>query len=190
MAIHAPVRHNVPMHVGTPDPESGWLDDDELELVRRRVPIIYVEAIPVRVDGTGSVEHVGLLLRANADGVMTRAFVSGRINFGESVREALLRHLEKDLGGFAMPQLPPAIAPFTIAEYTPFPWSKLTDERQHAVSLVFLVPVAGECDPRQDALEITWLTPEEALDPDLLDELEGGRGAVLRTAIGHLGRWP
>lgn len=177
------------MQLGTPDPESGWLDDDELELVRRRVPMVYVEAIPVRVDASGWVEHLGLLLRANDEGVMTRTFVSGRINYGESIREALLRHLEKDLGAMALPQLPPSIAPFTIAEYTPFPWSRLTDERQHAVSLVFLVPVSGECDPRQDALEISWLAPEEALDPDLLDELEGGRGDLLKTAIGQLGRW-
>ena len=70
------------------------------------------------------------------------------------------------------------------------PGSGLFDSRQHAVALEFIVPVAGECNPRQDALEITWLTPQQALDPDLLEELEGGRGHVLRTAIGHLGLWP
>ncbi|CAG7844249.1 hypothetical protein USB125703_00475 [Pseudoclavibacter triregionum] len=181
---------NGPMQVGTPDPESGWLSDDDLEFVRRRVPMLYVEAIPVRLDAAGAVEHLGLLLRANEDGVMTRAFVSGRVNYGESVRSALMRHLEKDLGPMALPQLPPAIVPFTVAEYAPMPWGKLVDERQHAVALVFVVPVAGECDPRQDALELSWLTPQEALDPDLLDELEGGRSRILRTAIGHLGGWP
>jgi len=180
----------VRMTVRTPDPESGWLSDDELEIARRRVPILYVEAIPVRVDAVGNVEHLGLLLRADADGVMTRSFVSGRVKYGESIRDALIRHLEKDLGPMAFPQLPQALVPFTIAEYSPAPWSKFRDTRQHAVSLVFTVPVAGECDPRQDALELSWLTPREALDPDLLDELEGGRSAILRTAVGHLGLWP
>ncbi|MBS3180233.1 MULTISPECIES: DUF4916 domain-containing protein [unclassified Pseudoclavibacter] len=178
------------MTVRTPDPESGWMNDDELALVRRRVPMLYVEAIPVRVDAAGKVEHLGVLLRADNQGVMTRSFVSGRVQYGESIRDALLRHLEKDLGTMAFPALPQALAPFTVAEFSPMPGSGLFDSRHHAVALEFIVPVAGECNPRQDALEITWLTPQQALDPDLLEELEGGRGQVLRTAIGHLGLWP
>ena len=181
---------NGAMTVRTPDPESGWLGDDELDLIRRRVPMLYVEAIPVRVDGTGRLESLGLLLRADRDGIMRRTFVSGRVQYGEEVRAALLRHLEKDLGTMAFPQLPAAIVPFTIAEYRPMAWAKLHDDRQHAVALVYIVPVTGDCNPCQDALELSWLTAEEALDPDLLDELEGGRGAVLRSAIGHLAAWP
>lgn len=174
----------------TPDPESGWLSEDDLAFVRRRVPMLYVEAIPVRLDGSGRLQAVGLLLRANEAGVMTRAFVSGRVRYGESVRDALIRHLENDLGATAFPSIPPCLTPFTIAEYSPAPWSELTDERQHAVALVYLIPVTGSCDPRQDALEVSWLAPDEALDPDVLEELEGGRERVMRAAIAHLGRWP
>lgn len=178
------------MTVRTPDPESSWLGEDELALIRRRVPILYVEAIPVRVDGSGRLEEIGLLLRADESGVMTRTFVSGRVNYGEAVRSALLRHLEKDLGAMVFPQLPPSPVPFTVAEYSPMPWANLRDERQHAVALVYIVPVTGDCSPRQDALEVSWLTAQEALDPDLLDEMEGGRGRVLRSAIGALNAWP
>ena len=179
------------MDVRTPDPESGggWLSDDDLSLSRRRTPILYVEAIPVRVDGAGRVEHIGLLLRANDEGMIARTFVSGRVHYGEAVRTALMRHLEKDLGTMAFPQLPASLVPFTIAEYSPLPITDLYDERQHAVALVFIVPVTGECQPRQDALEVTWVTTDEAKDPDLLEELEGGRGKILRAAIGQLGRW-
>lgn len=178
------------MSVQTPDPESSWLSDDELTVIRRRVPMLYVEAIPVRLDATGTLEQIGVLLRADGVGVMTRTFVSGRVQYGETLRSALLRHLEKDLGTMAFPQLPASLTPFTVAEYGPMPWHGLHDDRQHAVALVYIVPVQGDCDPRQDALELTWLTAAEALDPDLLEELEGGRGAILRTAIGHLGAWP
>ncbi|SJM58859.1 DUF4916 domain-containing protein [Gulosibacter sp. 10] len=179
------------MSVRTPDPESssGWMSEDELALIRRRVPILYVEAIPVRVDGMGRIEHFGLLLRANSEGMITRTFVSGRVQYGENLRGALLRHLEKDLGAMAFPQLPVSLAPFTIAEFSPMPVTELHDERQHAVALEYLVPVTGECEPRQDALEVTWVTPEQARDPDLLDELEGGRGKILRAAIGHVAAW-
>lgn len=184
------MRHNEHMDVRTPDPESsGWLSDDDLDLIRRRTPMLYVEAVPVRLDASGQVEQFGLLLRANAQGLITRTFVSGRVFYGESIRSALVRHLEKDLGPMALPQLPATLQPFTVAEFSPIPFTGLVDERQHAVALEYIVPVSGECIPRQDALEVTWVTPDEAKDPDLLDELEGGRGSILRQAIGYLGAW-
>lgn len=52
------------MSVRTPDPNSGWLSDDDLASIRLRLPLLYVEAVPVRVDGVGRVTEVGLLLRA------------------------------------------------------------------------------------------------------------------------------
>ena len=47
----------------TPDPNSGWFDDDELQYIRQRLPLIYVEAVPVRVDSYSVITEVGLLLR-------------------------------------------------------------------------------------------------------------------------------
>ena len=176
------------MSVRTPDPNGGWLSDDELSSIRRRLPLLYVEAVPVRVDGLGVVTEVGLLLRANATGEMTRTIVSGRVMYGETLREALFRHLEKDLGPMAFPLLPANPNPFHVAEYFPLPGiSQFTDERQHAVSLAYVVPVTGTCDPRQDALEITWLTPAEAASEAVTAEMEGGRGALLRAALASVG---
>ncbi len=174
--------------VGTPDPNSGWLSDEELSEVRSRLPLLYVEAVPVRVDGLGRVTEVGVLLRANAAGAISRTLVSGRIMFGETIREALYRHLEKDLGPMAFPQLPAAIVPFSVAEYFPFPGAQFTDDRQHAVSLAYVVPVTGTCDPRQDALELTWMSPIEAASDAVAAEMEGGRGALLRTGLASVGR--
>jgi ADP-ribose pyrophosphatase YjhB (NUDIX family) len=174
--------------VGTPDPNSGWLSDEELAETRRRLPILYVEAIPVRVDGEGLVTQVGILLRANAAGAITRTLVSGRVMYGESIRNALFRHLEKDLGPMAFPLLPASSVPFSVAEYFPFPGSHFTDDRQHAVSLAYVVPVTGTCDPRQDALELTWMTPEEAASDAISEEMEGGRGSLLRAGLASVGR--
>ncbi len=166
----------------------GWLSDDELAFVRGRMPVLYVEAVPVRVDGQGQVNEVGLLLRSTPEGVMTRALVAGRVRFGETVRDALFRHLENDLGPMAFPLIPASPVPAQVAEFFPLPGiSPYVDERQHAVSLVFVVPVTGSCSPRQDALEMTWMSPEEALVPDTLDELAGGRGRLLRQALASVG---
>ena len=174
--------------VGTPDPNPGWLSDEELAETRRRLPLLYVEAVPVRVDGLGQVTEVGILLRANAEGAMTRTLVSGRVMYGETLRDALFRHLEKDLGPMAFPLLPTSAVPFSVAEYFPFPGTQFTDERQHAVSLAYVVPVTGTCEPRQDALELTWMTPEDAASEAVAAEMEGGRGSLLRAGLASVGR--
>ncbi len=174
--------------VRTPDPNPGWLNEEDLYEARRRLPMVYVEAIPVRVDDLGYVTEIGLLYVADSTGQFERTFVSGRVMYRETVRGALMRHLEKDLGPMALPQLPPSIQPCTVAEYFPAPSETgLTDDRQHAVSLVYVVPVSGECNPRQDALELSWLTPEEALSDEVQAEFIGGRGNLVRQALAHVG---
>ncbi|WEG09370.1 NUDIX hydrolase family protein [Microbacterium horticulturae] len=166
----------------------GWLTELELAEARRRLPMLYVEAVPVRTDGMGAVTEVGLLLRATALGEITRTIVSGRVRYAETIRDALFRHMENDLGPMAFPQLPLQPTPFTVAEYFPLPGlSAFHDDRQHAVSLAFVVPVTGTCDPRQDALEVTWMTPDEAASDAVAADMEGGRGTLLRMALASVG---
>ena len=171
--------------------QPGWLSADELEAARDRVPMVYVDAVPVRVDHLGRVERVGLLLTTRADGTITRAVVSGRVLYGETVREALWRHLAKDLGPEAAPQVPAAPAPFTVVEYFPDPRrTGFTDPRQHAVSLAYVVPVEGPCEPSQSALDLVWVTPEEAVSPAVVQEMAGGQDRIVRLALAHAGRLP
>jgi ADP-ribose pyrophosphatase YjhB (NUDIX family) len=175
----------------TVDTETRWLSPEELELVRGRVPLVYVDAVPVRVDRAGQVVHVGLLLRAMADGTISRAVVSGRVLYGETVREALLRHLAKDLGPVCRPQLPPQPAPFTVVEYFPDPSvTGFHDPRQHAVSLAFVVPIGGECAPSQAALDVAWVTPVEAVSAEVRAEMTGGHDRLVRLALGFAGALP
>jgi ADP-ribose pyrophosphatase YjhB (NUDIX family) len=169
----------------------GWLTPDELELARAQMPILYVEAVPVRVDERGEVTRIGLLLRIGPDGTVSRALVSGRVLHHERVRDALLRHLEKDLGPVALPRIPPSVQPFTVAEY--FPAEGITsyhDPRQHAVALAYIVPVAGDCRPRQDALDLVWFSPQEASSPLVQQEMAGGQGILLKQALAHVGSLP
>lgn len=167
--------------------QPGWLSQEELATVRGRLPILYVEAVPVRVDATGAVTAVGLLLRI-ADGSIRRELVSGRVLYHERVRDALMRHLEKDLGPVALPRIPAGPVPFTVAEYFPTPGATaFHDPRQHAVALAFIVPVDGDCAPQQDALDLAWLSPEEAAHPGIQREMSGGHGVLLRQALAHLG---
>ncbi|MEZ5296986.1 MAG: DUF4916 domain-containing protein [Ilumatobacteraceae bacterium] len=171
--------------------DETWLAADDLESIRAQMPIVYVEAVPVRVDALGHVTEIGLLLRQAADGTISRLIVSGRVLFGERVRDALLRHCEKDLGPLALPRIPVAKAPFTVVEY--FPDASMTgfhDPRQHAVSLVFIVPVDGECQPTQEALDLAWFTPEEVVTPSVIGQMTGGQDRLLRLALAHVGQLP
>lgn len=177
------------MSAADPDTDTSWLTPDDLEVVRGRVPIVYVDAVPVRLDELGRVTHVGLLLRMQADGTISRAVVSGRVLFGETVRRALARHLAKDLGPAARPQLPVSPTPFTIVEYFPDPTvSGFHDPRQHAVSLAYVVPILGECLPSSDFLDVAWVTPEEAVSPAVRSEMTSGHDRLIRLALAHAGR--
>jgi len=153
------------------DNRGSWLSDEQIEFVRDRLPILYIDAIPVRVDELGNVIQIGLLLRGMPDGSISRAMVSGRVLYGERIRGALLRHLEKDLGATA---LPPSVSGFH-------------DPRQHAVSLAFVVVVKGDCQPSQNALDLAWLSPQEAQSQKVLDEMTGGQAKLLKLALAHMG---
>ena len=49
------------------DYDDNWLEPDELASIRRRMPITYVNAVPVQLGDHGQVTKVGLLLRTLED---------------------------------------------------------------------------------------------------------------------------
>lgn len=166
--------------------ESPWLPPYELDEVRSKVPMVYVEAIPVRLNADGSVALVGTLLRITEAGLQ-RSFVAGRVLYQETLREALVRHLEKDLGTMALPRLAPSLVPFAVNEYYPTPGFGLHDARQHAVALAYVVVIDGDVEPCDDALDFSWFTPEQASDPMLHLDMESGHGVLLRRLLVEAG---
>src|SRR5215210_7985899 len=58
--------------------DAGWLAPEEMDAARERLPILYVDVVPVRVDVQGTVTAIGLLLRAGSAGQIKRALVAGR----------------------------------------------------------------------------------------------------------------
>ena len=173
------------------DTRATWLADEELAQARERLPIVYVDAVPVRVDGHGQIVSVGLLLRGMPDDSISRAIVSGRVLYGERVRDALVRHLEKDLGPVALPRVPASPQPFTVVEY--FPDASVTgfhDPRQHAVSLAVVVPIDGDCAPSSASLDLVWVSPNEAASEQFQSDMAGGQGRLVRMALAHCGLLP
>jgi len=169
--------------------KSQWLSSGDLEEARSRLPILYVNVVPVRIDTSGKITHVGLLLTVSPNGSITRSIIAGRVLYGEQIRDAVNRHILKDLGPVAFPRIPLSLQPFDVIEY--FPDQSVTgyqDPRQHAVALSYVVAVTGDCQPSQEALDLVWLDVAEASSEKVRSEMFGGQDRVVRSALAHAGR--
>ena len=102
--------------------------------------------------------QVGSLLRVAEDGSIERTLITGRVLYHETLREAIARNVAKDLGDIALPLLPVGLQPFTVAEFFPTPGlSEYYDPRQHAIALCYVVPIAGDCKPQDETLDVEWV---------------------------------
>ncbi len=166
----------------------GWLDKDRIDQARRELPMAYVEVVPVRADDLGGVSQVGSLLCVGDDGNIERTLITGRVLYHETIREALARNIAKDLGELALPVLPTGLQPFTVAEFFPTPGvSEYYDPRQHAIALCYLIPVAGDCKPQDETLDVEWVDPRGDMLDTFISQMPNGHGRVLRTALSWAG---
>lgn len=129
---------------GDDDNPPGWLSPHDIDEARARLPIIYIEVVPVRINDFGSICEVGSLLRVRDDGSVERTLIAGRVLCHETIRETIARNIAKDLGNLALPIMPMGLQPFTVAEFFPTPGiSEFYDPRQHAIALCYVVPISG-----------------------------------------------
>ena len=141
----------------------GWLQPNDWELVQRSVPILAVDIVLFR-QRADETPQVALILRESPFAAPVWCHIGGRIRYGESVREAALRHLHGTVHGVEAsfdddPQ------PDYVMQW--FPWDSRKggsgahfgyDPRQHAVSLCYRLEVAGEVTAVRggEALALDW----------------------------------
>ena len=167
----------------------GWLPSDEINRVRREIPIPYVVVVPVRTDDLGRVAQIGSLLRVTDDGGIERTLIAGRVLYHESLREAVARNVAKDLGDIALPQLPISLQPFTVAEFFPTPGlSDYYDPRQHAIALCYVAPIAGDCKPQDETLDVEWVDPSGDMLDTFVGQMANGYGTIVRQALAWTGK--
>lgn len=166
----------------------GWLEADEINRLRKEVPIVYVEIVPVRTDGLGRIEQVGSLLCVGHDGSIERTLIAGRVLYHESLREAIARNIAKDLGDLALPVIPQSLQPFTVAQFFPTPGlTEFYDPRQHSISLCYVIPIAGECKPQDETLDVEWCDPLSEQIQVCIEQMANGHGKVVRQALAWAG---
>lgn len=166
----------------------GWLARKDIDGIRRQIPIVYVQIVPVRTDDLGRVTRVGSLLHVGEDGSVERTLIAGRVLFHETLREAIARNIAKDLGDIAIPDLPASLQPFTVAEFFPTPGvSPYYDPRQHAIALCYVVPIPGDCKPQDETLDVEWCDPEETQMAVCIEQMPNGQGDIVRRALAWAG---
>ena len=137
----------------------------------------------------GVFRQVGSLLRVSDDGSIERTLIAGRVLYHESLREAVARNIAKDLGDIALPQLPVSLQPFTVAEFFPTPGlSDYFDSRQHAIALCYVVPIAGDCKPQDETLDVEWVNTNSEILDTFINQMSNGYGTIVRQAIAWAGR--
>ena len=167
----------------------GWLPSDEINRMRHETPIPYVVVVPVRTDDLGRVAQIGSLLRVTDDGGIERTLIAGRVLYHESLREAVARNVAKDLGDIALPQLPISLQPFTVAEFFPTPGlSDYYDPRQHAIALCYVVPIAGDCKPQDETLDVEWVDPSGDMLDTFVGQMANGYGTIVRQSLAWTGK--
>ena len=104
--------------------------------------------------------------------------------YHETLREAIARNVDKDLGDIALPLLPVGLQPFTVAEFFPTPGlSEYYDPRQHAIALCYVVPIAGDCKPQDETLDVEWVDPKSDVMNTFVAQMVNGHGRIVRQAL-------
>ena len=166
----------------------GWLGPADINRARHQMPIAYVEIVPVRTDEMGRIAQVGSLLRVSEDGSIERTLITGRVLYHETLREAIARNVAKDLGDIALPLLPTSLQPFTVAEFFPTPGlGEYYDPRQHAIALCYMVPIAGDCKPQDETLDVEWVDPKSDVMNTFVAQMVNGHGRIVRQALAWAG---
>lgn len=139
---------------------AGYLSADDWSAAQRNVPILCVEAIPVR--RVGERVEVGLIQRHNPFGAPPLwCQIGGRVLRGEALIDALRRHLADALD--QSPAIAADAQPVYAMEFFPdgptagVPWAG-TDPRQHSVSLCYPVRLPADVGHREggEALAFAW----------------------------------
>jgi ADP-ribose pyrophosphatase YjhB (NUDIX family) len=145
-----------------------WLPDETWDAIQASVPIVCVDLLPVRLDGDGAVSALGLIRRRmpGTDDIVW-CVLGGRIDHGETLRDAVLRHVATTLSGTDV-DLPADPQPSYVFQWFPSPRDDDgvaygIDPRRHSVGLCFVLPVTADPEVVEgsEALNFKWFGVSE-----------------------------
>ncbi len=162
--------------------EQDLLPDDEWKKIQKEIPIVCVDAIPVKVVGN-TIEQVGLIFRETYYTGNKWAFIGGRVLYKETIEQALYRQIYETLGTKINFKILTNEKYAYVAQYFP---DKINDygydPRKHAVSFTYVIVLDGEPFAQGEALKFQWFNL--ALLPDD-KEIGFGQGTMLHDIINY-----
>jgi ADP-ribose pyrophosphatase YjhB (NUDIX family) len=138
-----------------------YLPDDLYAQIERSMPIACVDFVPVLVGSDGA-RPIGLIRRNSPHGPVW-CHLGGRVQFGETVRDAIRRHaretLQAEVRIEANPQ-PSYVYEWFPSQVAPTDGTVFGDDpRKHAIGLSFIVEVDGNPIAQNEALEFAYFSP-------------------------------
>lgn len=135
------------------------LNEDDWRWVQGAIPILCVDAIPIRFVDGGPLQ-IGLVLRETPHQGTRWCFLGGRVRRGETLDEALQREWSAALGDACEPGQRLGANPWVV-EYRPdSKQGRPHDPRKHAIGLTYAVQAAGVPRARGvEAIEFRWFDP-------------------------------
>jgi ADP-ribose pyrophosphatase YjhB (NUDIX family) len=152
----------------SPDmPENpNWLELSDWKWVQDTLPIACCDVVPVRAGSEGrTIEQIGLIYRDTPHQGKRWCIVGGRMHRNETMAEAGGRQLRETLGPDVRFEIEPYRQPDFVVQY--FPYIRpgyLLDPRQHALTMVFAVPITGQVTAMGEAESFRWFDAD-ALPP-------------------------
>jgi ADP-ribose pyrophosphatase YjhB (NUDIX family) len=125
-------------------------------LILGQVPIACVDLLPTRQ--TDGHTEVGLIKRRDEHGGIRWAMLGGGVYRGETIAEALDRHVRDTLGSDAKIELPDGQEhPPAVGQYFPRPRPGFGyDPRKHAIALSYWATLSGDTTPIGEAVSFDW----------------------------------
>lgn len=147
----------------------SFLPADLYAQIEQSMPIACVDFVPVRRDKNGIPAEVGLILRESPFGQVW-CHLGGRIQYGETLANAIQRHSRESLG--AVPHVGVDPQPMWVYQWFPervAPSDGLTfgaDPRKHAIGLSFIVDLGEQLiTPANEALDFAYFDVAELPEP-------------------------
>jgi ADP-ribose pyrophosphatase YjhB (NUDIX family) len=113
------------------------------------------------------VEAIGLILRETPNQGQRWCLVGGRLLYGESLRDAIVRQVGETLGTKARIHLKRDQQPLYIAQYAPHGIEPFgLDPRQHAVALTYISRITGSPVPQGEAVAFEWFDVRKLPPPE------------------------
>ncbi|MDO3675761.1 DUF4916 domain-containing protein [Paenibacillus ehimensis] len=144
---------------------APWMEKQIWDQVQSLVPIVCTDVLLGEFDEAGTLLRIGLIWRETPHQGNKWCTVGGRLHYGETIGSGIRRQLSETLGERLTVTSPVQDGrPLYVAQYAPSAASvrgfDAVDPRKHAIGLTYAVQVAGDIEPRNEALAFEWFKPE------------------------------